>query len=108
MSPQPPACVECSAEVAPTQELCPRCGAPQSTGPAPQWRRALISAGITTAIAVLVLAIGYERMRSDAEAGAGTTGRAASVRPAPASDRAAASDTEKPLAAAQLAARPSP
>ena len=105
---QAPACVECAAKLAPGLQRCPRCGALQSTGPAPQWRRALVSAGITTGLAVLVLAIGYERMRNDAEADAAAAARAATLRPAEASDRAAASGTRKPLAAARLAAQPSP
>ena len=71
-----------------------------------QWRPALISAGITTFLAVLVLVIGYERMRSDSEADAGAAGRAAKVRPAEASDRAGSSGTGTPPAAAQLAAGP--
>ena len=108
MSPQVQACIECSAEIAPEQEYCLRCGARQATLPARQWRRALVSAGITTGLAVLALAIGYERMRDDAQTEAPSAARAAPVRPAEASGRGAASDTPKPALSAQLAALPNP
>jgi len=105
MSGHPVTCIECSAELAREGERCPRCGARQT--PAPQWRRALVSAGVTTAISVLALGIGYERMRNDAEADAKSAVARAAVRPAAASDRAALSAAQKPPAAARLAARTS-
>ncbi len=106
MSRHPVTCIECSAELAPEADRCPRCGAHRA--PPPQWRSALVSAGVTTAVSVLALAIGYERMRNDAEADAKSASAPAAVRPAAASDRAASSDARKPLAAARLAARRSP
>jgi hypothetical protein len=82
------------------------------TGPArqdetagPEWRRPLIAAAITVVVAVLILVLGYERMRDDAndEAGAlhaahghtvtraanGTATRSGSRRQAPAAPLAA-------------------
>jgi hypothetical protein len=108
MSPGATECIDCAAELEPDQEYCLRCGARQTAAPAPHWRRALISAGITTGLAVLALAIGYERMRDDAQSDARSAGRAESVRPAEASDRATASGTQAPVLKARLAARRSP
>jgi hypothetical protein len=108
MSPPATACIDCAAELEPEQEYCLRCGARQANARAPQWRRALVSAGITTGLAVLALAIGYERMRDDAQSDARSADRAGSVRPAEASDRATASGRQAPVPQARLAVRQSP
>jgi RNA polymerase subunit RPABC4/transcription elongation factor Spt4 len=103
MSPPRPACLRCGAALAADQEFCLECGARQAAPASSQWRRVLIAAAITVALAALVLALGYEQMRDDAESEAGTGGAARGkvLRQAAANARADSSDRRTP-------ARPGP
>lgn len=109
MSPAGSACIHCAAELAPDQEYCLDCGARQVAPGGPRWRRPLIAATVTAALAALALVLGYERMRDDAEREAATSPAAhKAVKQAAASDSATASDSRMPVPAAQLAAGQSP
>jgi hypothetical protein len=109
MSQEEASCISCGTRLEPDQEYCLQCGGRQAA-PGPRWRRALIAAGVTVALAALVLVFGYERMRDDANTDAAARHAASSgtVRQAEASDRATGTDAEKPGPGGHLAARRSP
>jgi hypothetical protein len=109
MSPEGPACIRCGTELAPDQEYCLQCGARQITARA-QWRRPLIAAAVTVAVSGLVLVLGYERMRNDADGDAAATHavRGQAVKRVGASGPAGVSGGRRPVPAAQLAAGQSP
>ncbi len=85
-------------------------GARSSTHPADKmparahWRRPLIAALITALLAALVIVIGYERMRDEANDAAST---GAAVKRARASGPASASAAKRPPAAERSGALPS-
>ena len=109
MSPGTRRCVGCGAELGRDQEFCLECGAVQESPAGPQWRRPLIAAAVTLAIAVLVLALAYLRVRDDADdAAASHAAGAKAVKQAGASGPAAGSDRRKPARPALLAADSSP
>jgi predicted nucleic acid-binding Zn ribbon protein len=103
-------CVRCGSKLAPDQEYCLECGARQTPAARPQWRRALIAAALTVALTVLVLVLGYERMRDDAEgdAAASHSQRNGALKQAGASGPAGGSESRRPVPSAQLAAPRSP
>ena len=74
-------CVRCGAVLASDQEYCLECGARRLPSAGERWRVPLIAAGVTVVLAFAVLAIGYQRMRDDADtqaaggAGAGRVNR---------------------------------
>jgi RNA polymerase subunit RPABC4/transcription elongation factor Spt4 len=105
-----PSCLRCEAELEPDQEYCLECGARQTPAVRPEWRRALIAATVTVALTALVLVLGYERMRDDAEndAAASHAARGGTVKQAAASGPAGGSGSRKPVPGAQLAAQPNP
>jgi hypothetical protein len=109
MSQDETSCIRCGARLEPDQEYCLQCGARQAA-PRPRWRRALIAAAVTVALAALVLVFGYERMRDDANTDAAARHAAGSgkVRQAGASDPATGTGAEQPVPGAHLAARKSP
>jgi ribosomal protein L40E len=110
MSSADPACIRCGAELAPDQEYCLECGARQDPPAGPQWRRPLIAAAVTVALAALVLMLGYERMRDDAksEAAANQAGGGKVVRQAAANGPEDGTGNRKPVPVARLAAGKSP
>ncbi len=86
------------------------------TGPArqdeaagPEWRRPLIAAAITVVVAVVILVLGYERMRdhADDEAGALHAARGHTVTRA-ANGTATRSGSRRQVPAAPLAAQRTP
>jgi hypothetical protein len=86
-----PSCVGCGSALEAGQEYCLECGARQTPGFRPRWRRAVTAAAVTFVLAGLVLAFGYLRLQDDAEddasgANGGTVKRAAASAPAGASD----------------------
>jgi ribosomal protein L40E len=103
-------CISCGAKLAPDQEYCLECGARQSARATPEWRRPLIAAAVTMALAALVLAFAYERMRDDADgdAAASHAAQGQTVKQAGASGPAGRSGSRRPVPAAQLAAGQSP
>jgi hypothetical protein len=109
MSPAGPACIACGSDLEEDQEYCLDCGARQVAAAGPQWRRVLIAAAVAIAVAALVLAVGYERMRDNAEAdaapGQGSAGKV--VRQAAASAPAVATGGRLPPPQAPLGAGPS-
>jgi hypothetical protein len=109
MSPDGPACIDCGTELAPDQEYCLECGARQISVRA-QWRRPLIAAAVTVAVSGLVLVLGYERMRNDADGDAAATHavRGQAVKRVGASGPAGGSGARRPVLAAQFAAEQRP
>jgi hypothetical protein len=108
MSAGGPPCVECGAELAAGQEYCLECGASQITV-SPRWRRALIAAAVTVALSALVLVLGYERMRDDADGDAAVhAARDRTVKQAGASGPAGGSGSRKQVPAAQISAGQTP
>ena len=104
------ACIACGAELEPGQEYCLECGARQAPPPRPQWRRPLVAAVLTVAVSGLLLLLGYERMRDDADSDSARahSARGAAVKQAGASGPASGNGTRTRVAAAPLAVRPSP
>ena len=83
---------------------------PASTARGPQWRRPLIAAAVTVALAALAMVLAYERMRDDAEseAGANHTHVGKVVRQAAANGPEDGSGSRPPVPVARLLAGQSP
>jgi hypothetical protein len=110
MSPVDSACIRCGAELAPEQEYCLECGARQVPPASPQWRRPLIAAAVTVALAALAMVLAYEQMRDDAksEAAANHAGDGKVVRQAAANGPEGGSGSRQPVPMALLVAGQSP
>ena len=84
-------------------------GGPANPAPRARWRRPVIAALITVALVSLVILIGYERMRDDAEsdAAAGGSTPVAAVKRAAANDPAGARGGLKRPQAGHAGVKPS-